>query len=103
MGRATTYVKSFKFTTVLPSSSLAAGPGPPVVEVRLEGTSLAAVATLNPKTVEKARRVVRENGPDKVVVVLQGRLLPGSTPGEPLALVDAGVTAQVKVPRPTVT
>jgi hypothetical protein len=60
-----------------------------VLDVTTEG-GLAARARLNPKSYRKALDAVREQGPDNIAIILQGRMV---TLGE---IIDAGISAMPK-------
>jgi hypothetical protein len=84
-------VKAIKVTVVLDPRVLRPAPAGAdvVLDVTTEG-GLAARARLNPKSYRKALDAVREQGPDNVAVILQGRMV---TPGE---IIDAGISAMPK-------
>ena len=71
-------------------------PGEPVLELVL-GSALTLLARLNGKNYRKMLKTVAEHGADSVVIVLQGNLRPGSTPGT-LTLESAGFQVNVKAP-----
>jgi hypothetical protein len=84
-------VKAIKVTVVLDPCVLRPAPvgADVVLEVTTEG-GIAARARLNPKSYRKALDAVREQEPDNVAVILQGRMV---TPGE---IVDAGIFTMPK-------
>jgi hypothetical protein len=84
-------VKAIKVTVVLDPRVLRPAPtgADIVLEVTTEG-GIAARARLNPKSYRKALEAIREQGPDHVAVVLQGRMV---TPGN---IIDAGISAMPK-------
>jgi hypothetical protein len=84
-------VKALKVTIVLDPRVLRPAPAGAdvVLEVTTEG-GLAARARLNPKSYRKALDAIREQGPDNVAVILQGRVV---TLGE---IIDAGISALPK-------
>jgi hypothetical protein len=94
-------VRGLKVQTLLPPAALPADlvppegqpAGNPVIELQLEGGSLAVRAVLNGKSVRRALKTIAEHGPDDVNVVLQGTLKGPAQPGGPLVLADAGMTA----------
>jgi hypothetical protein len=86
-----TTVNAIKVTVVLDPRVLRPAPAGAdvVLEVTTEG-GIAARARLDPKSYRKALDAVREQGPDNVAVILQGRIV---TPGE---IIDAGILAMPK-------
>jgi hypothetical protein len=102
-------VRGLKITTLIdPNALIGLVPdepqpaGNPVIELALEGSTLAVTATLNGKGVRKAiKTIVAAGGPDQVVVVLQGTIKAPVTPGGPHVVEGAGITATAKTPRPT--
>lgn len=104
---ATITVPSLKVTIPLRAAQLppdlvpADGPaGEPTIDVVLEGGSLTVRAKLNGKNLRKNLRLIAEQGPDNVAVVLQGALRPPAGTGEPFVLESAGLLVNVKTPRP---
>jgi len=90
--------RSLKTTLVLDATSFAGlkvpdGQSRVLVEVEVAGRTV--TASINAKSVRKAAAIVAEHGPDMVAVILQGALAVDNT------LTDAGITAQVKQPKPT--
>jgi hypothetical protein len=73
----------------MPAGSLFSAKNPEPLEVTTEG-GISARARLNPKSYRKALDVVREQGPDNVAGILQGRM---ATPDE---IIDAGISAMPK-------
>jgi hypothetical protein len=101
MTTTTITVKGVKINTLIPPTRLEAlvGPERPTLDVRLAGTDLVMRATLNGQTVRRRYRVVKEHGPDHVFVALQGNLKPPSSPGGPLLLDAAGLSASARTPK----
>jgi hypothetical protein len=87
-----------KVTTLLKAEELLAIPAPdgqPRVNLRVKLADRTLSADIAAKSVRKAQTAIRTNGVDNVVVVLQGVLLAGDVLGE------AGLSAQLKTPKPT--
>jgi hypothetical protein len=101
-------VPSFKVAVPLRASQLPAdlvpadGPaGEPTIDVVLEGGSLTVRAKLNGKNLRKNLRLIAEQGPDSVAVVLQGTLKPPAGAGGPYVLESAGLQVNVKTSKPS--
>src|SRR5262249_11036350 len=111
MKKASVEVKGLKVTTLLSPEWLASadlvGPegqpaGSPVIEISLGGAAgVTVLAMLNGKSVRKAQKTIAELGPDNVVVLLQGNLIPGSMAGG-WVLDGAGLSCTPKTPKPAV-
>jgi hypothetical protein len=104
---ATISVPSLKLAVPLRADALPAdlvppdGPaGEPTLDVVLEGGSLTVRAKLNGKNLRKNMRLIAEQGPDNVAVVLQGALKSPARVGEPFVLESAGLLVNVKTPKP---
>jgi hypothetical protein len=74
--------------------------GEPTIDVVLEGGSLTVRAKLNGKNLRKNLRLIAEQGPDNVAVVLQETLRAPAGAGGPFVLESAGLLVNVKTPRP---
>ena len=86
--------RSLKLTIVLDPAQLMAvtvpeGSGPLPFAVAVGGRRV--TGQLNPRTLRRVLNTLVEHGPEKVAVVLQGRLETG------VVLAEAGITAQVRV------
>jgi hypothetical protein len=57
-------------------------------------------ARINGKSYRRTIKQVAELGADAVVVALQGKLIPGPSPGEPFVLDAAGLQVTVKQTAP---
>ena len=68
----------------------------PVINVVLGGGALTARARLNAKNYRKMLKAIDDNGPDNVVIVLQGELRPPEAPGEPFVIFGAGFQVNVR-------
>jgi hypothetical protein len=87
-------VKALKVTVVLDPHVLRPAPaGADVVLDVATEAGMTARARLNPKSYRKALEAIREQGPDNIAVILQGRMV------EPGTMVDAGIVAQPKKPK----
>jgi hypothetical protein len=89
-----------KINPLIPPASLVrlmppepAPAGNPVLDVKLEGSKVVLRATLNGKSVRRALKVIAEHGADNVNALLQGTLKPPTSPGGPLIVDAAGLTA----------
>jgi hypothetical protein len=105
--KATIHVPGLKVAVPLAADALPRdlvpmdGPaGEPVIELVLEGGSLAARARVNGKNYRRMLKQIDEQGAANVAVVLQGTLHPPAAPGEPFVLDSAGFQVNVKTPRP---
>jgi hypothetical protein len=104
---ATIRVPGLKVTVPLAAAALPTdlvpmdGPaGEPVLDLVLEGGSLAVRARINGKNYRKLLKQVQEHGAENLAVALQGVLRPPPAPGDPFVLEGAGFQAVVKPPRP---
>ncbi len=104
---ATIRVPSLKVAVPMAAEMLPAdlvppdGPaGEPVIELVLEGGSLAVRAKINGKNYRKMMKQVAEHGAGNMAVALQGVLRPAAEVGGPFVLEGAGFQAVVKAPRP---
>ena len=73
--------------------------GETVIELALEGTSLAAEAKVNGKNYRRMLRQIGEQGAGNVVIVLQGLLRPPTSAGGPYVLGGAGFQVTVSYAR----
>ena len=92
-----TTARSLKTTLVLDATSfvgLEMPNGQPKFGIAIEVAGRIVTASVNAKAVRKVVSTVAEQGPDQVAVILQGALALDNT------LTDAGITAQVKQPKP---
>ena len=92
--------RSLKLTAVLDPTVVAGIPAPngqPRVPVAIVCGGRVIRAELNAKSLRKVQAVIAEHGADGVAVVLQGKLLAGD------AIAEAGITAQIKTPKPEAT
>jgi hypothetical protein len=87
--------KSIKAGIVIPAADLVglvppepAPAGKPTIDVDAGGIRVRV--TLNGKSLRRSIRLIQELGPDAVVAVLQGTLVPGR-PGQPFTLDSAGL------------
>jgi hypothetical protein len=86
--------RSTKVSAVLDPSELTEPPGgTPRVTLQIAVGGRVVTADIAAKSVRKARATVGEHGADKVTVFLQGRLDADNT------IAEAGLAAQVKLPR----
>ena len=89
--------RSLKTTLVLEATSfigLQVPNGVPKFSIQVDVAGRTVAASVNAKAVRKVVSIVSESGPDMVAVILQGALAIDNT------LMDAGITAQVKQPKP---
>lgn len=105
MPSVTIPVKGLKINTLVPPAALSTDlvppepqpAGSPVIELQLEGSPLVVRASLNGKSVRRVLKMIAEQGPENVNVLLQGTLKPAATPGDPYVLEGAGLAATPKV------
>jgi hypothetical protein len=103
--RLTAPVKGLKVTTLLSPASLTPDLVPPdgqpagelAIDLDVAG-KLVVHVLVNGKSVRRALKTIAEHGPDNVVVLLQGNLIPGEVPGT-FVLDCPGLTAQPKAPK----
>jgi hypothetical protein len=91
--------RALKVTIVLDPTEVASIPTPdgkPRSIVRISVAGRIVSADLNAKSVRKVIATIRENGPENIAVILQGKL----TANDEIA--EAGLTAQVKINKPPV-
>jgi hypothetical protein len=94
---ATVAAKALKCTLVLQPADLAdlvVPDGAPRVVLTVRLPDRTVTTEIAAKSVRHAIAAIRENGPDGIACVLQGRLAVGDL------LLDAGLTAQIKAPKP---
>ena len=106
MAKATIQVPGWKVAVPLAAEALPRdlvpmdGPaGEPVLDLVLEGGSLAVRAKINGKNYRKMLNQIAEHGADNMAVALQGVLRPPPAPGDPFVLEGAGFQVNVKTPR----
>jgi hypothetical protein len=104
--KLTATVKGLKVTTILSPTLFTPDIIPPepqpagelIIELDVGG-KLKVSAILNGKGVRKALKLIAEHGPDNVVILIQGNIIPGDVPGS-FVLDCPGLTCQPKVPKP---
>lgn len=105
MPSVTIPVRGLKINTLVPPAALSPDlvppepqpAGSPVIELQLEGSPLVVRASLNGKSVRRVLKMIAEQGPENVNVLLQGTLKPAAAPGDPYVLEGAGLAATPKV------
>jgi hypothetical protein len=88
--------KAFKVTAVLESAAVAGLNVPgnqPKMSLRISVSGRTLRTELVCKSLRKVQAQISEHSPDAVAVVLQGKL-------EGESLLEAGITAQIKTPKP---
>lgn len=90
--------KSIKITIVLDPAEVASIPTPegkPRCLVRISVAGRVVSADLNAKSLRKVIATIRENGPENVAVILQGKL------GANDEILEAGLSAQPRTVKPS--
>jgi hypothetical protein len=100
MTQATLQARALKVTLVLDPAATAEALRPHAetigrVQVRIRLPDQTLEADFAAKSVRKALSLIDENGPEGVAVIIQGKLVSG-------VITEAGLVAQVKVPKPQV-
>jgi hypothetical protein len=89
-------IRTVKLTVVLPTdqlTSLTVPDAAPPQELSLRCDGRRFTVKVKAKSLRQAVSLIAEHGPDKVVVLIQGKLGPDNT------ILDAGLTAQLKIPK----
>ena len=89
--------RAIKVGLVLDPAELAAAPEPPggrvVLQIRVADSGRIVTADVASKAVRKARATILEHSADQVALLVQGKLGSGNE------VIEAGLVAQVKVPK----
>jgi hypothetical protein len=107
MTKATILVPGLKVAVVLAADQLPRdlvpmdGPaGEPIIDLVLDGAPLTVRARINGKNYRKMMKQVAEVGGENLVIVLQGKMVPPASAGEPFVLDGAGFQVTVKQNKP---
>jgi hypothetical protein len=71
-----------------------------MLDLVLPSDALTVRARLGGKSYRRTIKQIAEVGADNLVIVLQGKMIPSPSPGEPFVLDGAGFQVTVKQPKP---